>query len=433
MLVFAADTANAEYLYMALRTALGAAVRTCGVAGTPEEDGGKKRQKRRRKDTDAGDESEGEEDVELEAAGEGAGVEESGVGDNAGGHGEREEGEGEDGGEEGGDEQQLNAKEQGVRKSGVALYMLHGRLKQRRRVAAFKAFSAVPAPSVLVASDVAARGLDIEAIDWVVMLDPPTDPDQLVHRVGRTARFGASGRALVMLQPNEGEYLSIMKMRDVPATMLPIGPGARKKLDCYATKLANRLRRAALEDRARLDVALKAFVSYVRTYKAHRLHHIFRWRDLDMRDLGRVYALFKLPSMPELRGGNAVEGLELPGHLVGVDVEAIPYASKAREETHRSRQERRAARRAEGPKRSKQNAEREAIKGDKGLSQRGRKRAWSELELGELLEEARALRKMQRGAHHGGGVLQKGWGGGGFACARGPAPHRGRAAAQAAG
>ena len=60
---------------------------------------------------------------------------------------------------------------------------------------------------VLVCTDVAARGIDIPDVDWIVQYDPPTDPDFYVHRVGRTARAGRSGSALLFLRLQKIKYL----------------------------------------------------------------------------------------------------------------------------------------------------------------------------------------------------------------------------------
>lgn len=78
---------------------------------------------------------------------------------------------------------------------------IHGKQKQQRRTAVF--FEFVNAEKgVLLCTDVAARGLDIPAVDWIIQYDPPDDPKEYIHRVGRTARGEkGSGRALLFLLP----------------------------------------------------------------------------------------------------------------------------------------------------------------------------------------------------------------------------------------
>jgi ATP-dependent RNA helicase DDX10/DBP4 len=57
--------------------------------------------------------------------------------------------------------------------------------------------------SLLICTDVAARGLDFPAVDWVIQLDAPEDVDTYIHRVGRTARYQSEGKALLFLCPSE--------------------------------------------------------------------------------------------------------------------------------------------------------------------------------------------------------------------------------------
>lgn len=64
-------------------------------------------------------------------------------------------------------------------------------------------------------TDVAARGLDIPDVAWIVQFDPPQDPDVFVHRVGRTARMGRTGHALTLLLPHETAYVDFLRIRKV--------------------------------------------------------------------------------------------------------------------------------------------------------------------------------------------------------------------------
>ena len=64
---------------------------------------------------------------------------------------------------------------------------LHGGLKQQKRTTTFFEFCNAK-KGILLCTDVAARGLDIPAVDWIVQFDPSDDPKEYIHRVGRTAR-----------------------------------------------------------------------------------------------------------------------------------------------------------------------------------------------------------------------------------------------------
>ena len=63
---------------------------------------------------------------------------------------------------------------------------------------------------VLLCTDVGARGLDFENVGATVQVDAPSDPETYVHRVGRAARLGAEGEAVIFLAPRETEYASVL-------------------------------------------------------------------------------------------------------------------------------------------------------------------------------------------------------------------------------
>jgi ATP-dependent RNA helicase DeaD len=64
---------------------------------------------------------------------------------------------------------------------------------------------------ILVATDVAARGLDISTVTHVVNFDVPTSPDVYVHRIGRTGRIGRSGRAITFVEPRQTKELAAIE------------------------------------------------------------------------------------------------------------------------------------------------------------------------------------------------------------------------------
>jgi ATP-dependent RNA helicase DDX18/HAS1 len=87
---------------------------------------------------------------------------------------------------------------------------IHGRQKQNKRTSTFIEFCSADS-GVLLCTDVAARGLDIPEVDWIVQYDPPDDPKEYIHRVGRTARAGSRGHALLFLMPEELGFLRYLK------------------------------------------------------------------------------------------------------------------------------------------------------------------------------------------------------------------------------
>jgi ATP-dependent RNA helicase DeaD len=92
---------------------------------------------------------------------------------------------------------------------GYQVGLLHGDLTQRERDRAMQQFRASHV-KYLIATNVAARGLDIDDISHVINYDVPLTPDEYLHRVGRTGRAGRAGVAVTLITPSE-----ILKLRDV--------------------------------------------------------------------------------------------------------------------------------------------------------------------------------------------------------------------------
>jgi len=102
--------------------------------------------------------------------------------------------------------------EAALRKRGFAVVALHGEIDQRERDEVMVRFANGSA-RVLVATDIAARGLDIKELAAVISYELPADPDVHVHRVGRTGRAGSSGIALHLFSPRERSRLAAIEQR----------------------------------------------------------------------------------------------------------------------------------------------------------------------------------------------------------------------------
>jgi ATP-dependent RNA helicase RhlE len=89
-----------------------------------------------------------------------------------------------------------------LKREGVPAAALHGDKAQSTRLRTLEEFRE-GSIRILVATDLAARGIDVDDIELVVNFDVPTDPEIYVHRVGRTARAGAQGLALTLMSPDE--------------------------------------------------------------------------------------------------------------------------------------------------------------------------------------------------------------------------------------
>ena len=90
---------------------------------------------------------------------------------------------------------------------GFEVRELHGNLNQSQREKVMKGFRGGKF-NVLVATDVASRGIDVGGVTHVINYDVPDDPEAYVHRVGRTARMGAAGRAFMFVAPDQGQELT---------------------------------------------------------------------------------------------------------------------------------------------------------------------------------------------------------------------------------
>ncbi len=94
-----------------------------------------------------------------------------------------------------------------LQKEGIAADAIHGDKSQKERIEALDAFKAGKV-TVLVATDVAARGLDISDLPMVINYEIPSAPEDYVHRIGRTGRAGASGIAISLVCEDEEKYLT---------------------------------------------------------------------------------------------------------------------------------------------------------------------------------------------------------------------------------
>jgi len=94
---------------------------------------------------------------------------------------------------------------------GIEAKEIHGDLVQQKREKVMEKFRRHQIP-VLVATDLASRGIDVSAVTHIVNWDVPQDPEIYVHRVGRTARMGASGKAITFVKKEEGGELTKIEM-----------------------------------------------------------------------------------------------------------------------------------------------------------------------------------------------------------------------------
>ncbi|KAL0395231.1 UNVERIFIED_CONTAM: DEAD-box ATP-dependent RNA helicase 27 [Sesamum latifolium] len=167
---------------------------------------------------------------------------------------------------------------------------IHGKQKQQKRTSTFFDFCKAE-KGILLCTDVAARGLDIPAVDWIVQYDPPDEPKEYIHRVGRTARGeGAKGNALLFLIPEELQFLKYLKAAKVPV----------KEYEFDQKKLANvqsHLEKLVSNNYYLNKSAKDAYRSYILAYNSHSMKDIFNVHRLDLQ---AVAASFCFTSPPKV-------------------------------------------------------------------------------------------------------------------------------------
>lgn len=115
-----------------------------------------------------------------------------------------------------------------LRKSGFTADAIHGDLQQRQRERVLDAFRA-KRHRILVATDIASRGLDIPHIEHVINFDLPQAPEDYIHRIGRTGRAGADGAAVSFISPEDTlKWRAIQKLMDPNVKLEPLPPGMGK-------------------------------------------------------------------------------------------------------------------------------------------------------------------------------------------------------------
>ncbi|PIA27580.1 hypothetical protein AQUCO_07600033v1 [Aquilegia coerulea] len=197
-------------------------------------------------------------------------------------------------------------------------FRLHGNMEHEGRRTTFQGFKTEKS-SLLLCTDVAARGLDFPNVTCIIQYDSPGDASEYVHRVGRTARLGEQGEALLFLQPVEMDYSQELQKHGVTLQEYPL----LKVLDSFPLHdQSHHIKKfisiemhpwvltlqKALESFISVESKLKqqakdAFCSWVRAYTAHRgeLKRIFMVKKLH---LGHVAKSFGLKDQPSLVGGS---------------------------------------------------------------------------------------------------------------------------------
>ena len=268
-------------------------------------------------------------------------------------------------------------------------------MEQSKRNAALAAFVAEDHGGVLLATDVASRGLDVPDVDWIIQFDPPKDPSVFVHRIGRTARAGKRGSAIVYLLPQEKPYVELVRGLSVPIEPMEIlgifeantgwkdddqigevvkafesgvqakiaqaVENAKKRMLAAQTKTTkdassssasaaaspplirsqtHEVQYLALEDRLLMERAQKSYTSFVDGYKQHVMTHALNYTLLPYADLAAGMGLLYLPKMPDIKhltAGLKYERCPVKAALIRFKDAAMQAAHEKREEATREK------------------------------------------------------------------------------------------------
>ena len=151
---------------------------------------------------------------------------------------------------------------------------IHGKQKQQKRTTTFFEFINVQ-QGTLLCTNVAARGWDVPEVDWIIQYDPPDEPEEYIHRVGRTARMGNRGKALLFLLRNELGLLRFLQKAKVPMNEYEF---PENKLANIQSQLEKLVERNYFLNRSGRD----GYRAYLLAYASHKNKEIF---DVNMIDL----------------------------------------------------------------------------------------------------------------------------------------------------
>ncbi|KAI1818385.1 DEAD-domain-containing protein [Poronia punctata] len=231
----------------------------------------------------------------------------------------------------------------------VTLLKLHGSLAQPVRTATLNAFRTAKEPCVLITTDIASRGLDVPAVDLVIEYDPAFSVDDHTHRIGRTARAGRPGKAVLFIQPGcEEGYLDLLNSTtkasvtpqsyestlqkgffspvtlpradkdSEPATLVSDRQSPNSRAEALQLHIEQRLLAAEKEDTSSklLDSARQGFRSHVRAYATH-VRDERKYFDITQLHLGHMAKSYGLREAPGGIGGGPSRRTHRPKQAAG--------------------------------------------------------------------------------------------------------------------
>lgn len=195
---------------------------------------------------------------------------------------------------------------------GMSLLHMHGNMKQVRRTEMYDAFCRTKS-AALFATDVASRGLDFPDVEWVVQVDCPDDVASYVHRVGRTARFKANGRAMLILSEGKEEsFIKRLEEKNLRLHHTRINPGRMTDIVPKITALVT-----ANQELRRL--AQRAFVFYLKSIHQKSDKDVFDLEGFDFDALSKSFGLSVTPKVSFKKSSDVVSAKLKTKTIFGYD------------------------------------------------------------------------------------------------------------------
>ncbi|EGR30468.1 hypothetical protein IMG5_131190 [Ichthyophthirius multifiliis] len=162
----------------------------------------------------------------------------------------------------------------------MSISAIHGQMKQNKRNKIIQNFTKAKI-GILFCTDVVARGIDFENVGYILQVDPPQDPNYFIHRIGRTARKGNTGKviyfhkkkylikqliqAIILIEQHEETFINFLKLKQVEINQY----NNDQQIDVDPLKYEKQFIQTMIQDRDFIEKSKKAFISYIRSYKEH--------------------------------------------------------------------------------------------------------------------------------------------------------------------
>lgn len=173
-------------------------------------------------------------------------------------------------------------------KPGIHVVALHGGMKQMKRMEIYQEFCNKRS-IVLLATDIAARGLDFPAVNWVIQMDCPDSANTYIHRAGRTARYEDNGESILVLMPSEEEAMvQNLAAKKIPLEKIQVNP---KRL----WSLEKKLEYLCASDVTIKEQAQAAFMAYLKHTYFQQDKNVFDLKKLDFEKFAHSLGLAIVP------------------------------------------------------------------------------------------------------------------------------------------